>query len=84
MNDTKNAHFKPNGTSPIVIILSLIAIMVMFTESMLIPALPTLQAEFDSQRLGRLGYCLSTWWLGRCLRPSLESSVIRTAKRRCS
>jgi MFS family permease len=48
MNDTKNAHFKPNGTSSIVIILSLIAIMVMFTESMLIPALPTLQAEFNS------------------------------------
>ena len=48
MNDTKNAHFKPNGTSSILIILSLIAIMVMFTESMLIPALPTLQAEFNS------------------------------------
>jgi MFS family permease len=48
MNDTKNAHFKLNGTSSVVIILSRIAIMVMFTESMLIPALPTLQAEFNS------------------------------------
>ena len=31
MNDAKNAHFKLNGTSSIVIILNLIAIMVMFT-----------------------------------------------------
>jgi len=50
MNDAKNAHFKLNGTSSVVIILSRIAIMVMFTftESMLIPALPTPQAEFNS------------------------------------
>jgi len=37
-----------NGTGAILVVLGLIAIMVMFTESMLIPALPTLQAEFNS------------------------------------
>jgi MFS family permease len=48
MNETNTVQIKRNGTGFILVILSLIAIMVMFTESMLIPALPTIQAEFNS------------------------------------
>ena len=48
MNVTNTAQNKRNGTGFILVILSLISIMVMFTESMLIPALPTIQAEFNS------------------------------------
>lgn len=48
MNDITTVQIERNGTGSILVILGLIAIMVMFTESMLIPALPTLQAEFNS------------------------------------
>jgi MFS family permease len=48
MNDINTKQIERNGTGSILVILGLIAIMVMFTESMLIPALPTLQAEFNS------------------------------------
>ncbi|MGZ4863567.1 MAG: MFS transporter [Halobacteriota archaeon] len=48
MNEKSTAQIKRNGTGFILVILSLISIMVMFTESMLIPALPTIQAEFNS------------------------------------
>ncbi len=48
MNEMKNARIERNEMSFILVILSLIAIMIMFTESMLIPALPTIQAEFNS------------------------------------
>ncbi|MGZ4904435.1 MAG: MFS transporter [Halobacteriota archaeon] len=48
MSEISNAQTARNGTSFILIILSLIAIMIMFTESMLIPALPTIQAEFNT------------------------------------
>ncbi|MGB8311809.1 MAG: MFS transporter [Halobacteriota archaeon] len=49
MNNNSNfAKITQNGTSFIIIILGFIAVMVMFTESMLIPALPTLQSEFNT------------------------------------
>jgi EmrB/QacA subfamily drug resistance transporter len=49
MNNNNNfAKITQNGTSFILIILGFIAVMVMFTESMLIPALPTLQSEFKT------------------------------------
>ncbi len=48
MSEMNNARTIRNEMSFILVILSLIAIMIMFTESMLIPALPTIQAEFNS------------------------------------
>ena len=48
MNETHTVQIKQNELSFILVLLSLIAIMIMFTESMLIPALPTLQAEFNT------------------------------------
>lgn len=48
MSEIDNAQMTRNGTGFILVILSLIAIMIMFTESMLIPSLPTIQAEFNS------------------------------------
>ena len=49
MNNNSNfAKITQSDTSFIIIILCLIAVMVMFTESMLIPALPTLQSEFNT------------------------------------
>ncbi|MGZ4937634.1 MAG: MFS transporter, partial [Halobacteriota archaeon] len=48
MNEMRNARIARNEMSFILVILSLIAVMIMFTESMLIPALPTIQAEFNS------------------------------------
>ena len=48
MNETHTVQIKQNELSFILVLLSLTAIMIMFTESMLIPALPTLQAEFNT------------------------------------
>src|SRR5450756_1225776 len=48
MNETNTVQIKQNELSFILVLLSLTAIMIMFTESMLIPALPTLQAEFNT------------------------------------
>jgi EmrB/QacA subfamily drug resistance transporter len=48
MNETRTVQIKQNDLSFILVLLSLTAIMIMFTESMLIPALPTLQAEFNT------------------------------------
>ena len=47
-NNSTFAKITQGDTSFIIIILCLIAVMVMFTESMLIPALPTLQSEFNT------------------------------------
>jgi EmrB/QacA subfamily drug resistance transporter len=47
MNNNLN-RITQNGSSFILIILGFMAVMVMFTESMLIPALPTLQVEFNT------------------------------------
>jgi MFS family permease len=64
--------------------LNLIAIMVMFTESMLIPALPTLQAEFNSTATWT-AWILSIYLVvGTVSTPIFASSAIRTAKRSCS
>ena len=41
-------HNARNGTGFILALFGLIGIMVMFTEAMIIPALPTLQAEFNT------------------------------------
>ncbi|MGZ4901989.1 MAG: MFS transporter [Halobacteriota archaeon] len=48
MNEMRNARIARNEMNFILVILSLIAIMIMFTESMLIPSLTTIQAEFNS------------------------------------
>ena len=48
MNETHTVQIKEHELSFILVLLSLTAIMIMFTESMLIPALPTLQAEFNT------------------------------------
>ncbi len=48
MSEMKNTRIARNEMSFILVILSLIAIMIMFTESMLIPSLTTIQAEFNS------------------------------------
>ena len=46
-------HNARNGTGFILALFGLIGIMVMFTEAMIIPALPTLQAEFNTT---------AAWW----------------------
>ena len=49
MNNNSNfTKITQDSTSFILIILGFIAVMVTFTESMLIPALPTLQSEFNT------------------------------------
>jgi EmrB/QacA subfamily drug resistance transporter len=48
MNETHTVQIKQNELSFILVLLSLISIMIMFTEAMLIPALPTLQVEFNT------------------------------------
>ena len=48
MGETNSTQVARNGMSFILVILSLIAVMIVFTESMLIPALPTIQAEFNT------------------------------------
>ena len=48
MNETHTVRIKQNELSFILVLLSLISIMIMFTEAMLIPALPTLQVEFNT------------------------------------
>jgi MFS family permease len=41
-------QIKQNDLNFVLVLLSIIAVMAMFTESMFIPALPTLQAEFST------------------------------------
>ncbi len=49
MNNNSNfAKITQNDTTFIIILLGFIGVMVTFTESMLIPALPTLQSEFNT------------------------------------
>ena len=48
MNNSNFAKITQNDTTFIIILLGFIGVMVMFTESMLIPALPTLQSEFNT------------------------------------
>jgi predicted MFS family arabinose efflux permease len=45
-NETHTVQIKQNDLNFVLVLLSIIAVMAMFTESMFIPALPTLQAEF--------------------------------------
>jgi predicted MFS family arabinose efflux permease len=79
-----NKRTRADGTragTGILILLSLIALMVLYTETMIIAALPTIQAQFNTTTAWTAWVVSIYLVVGSVATPILASSGIRMGKR---